>query len=313
MPATVAPQPNPSVLTTEHHFYFATNAPITAQTLAESLLGLDGIVRRSANVLQRLLPNTTISDVDVLITSIQLGSYKENFIVRILFGEGEEAEKKIEELRKTLMLENMTGKKIVAFAITAAIAYAAWLHLKPGDPAQIHIENSFNTIGGEVGMNREQVIGVLDAALGNKKEELKKNVVKLVHPGGMASSGSLTIDQNEAFSIPTEVVENVPVQYEKDQEDEPFKDLENVQLSVRALDLDNPRRGWWAIAPDIAQERRINMRVAEDIDLRTISTGKYFYANITVFFKVDKNGNKTAKRFLLRKIVQKPGLAEALP
>lgn len=58
---------------TYHQFYFETEAPITAAMLAESLNGLQGIVKRSTDVISKLL-NISIKDADVLITSIELVS-----------------------------------------------------------------------------------------------------------------------------------------------------------------------------------------------------------------------------------------------
>lgn len=291
-------------LKSEHQFYYQTESPVTARMLAESLLGLEGVVERSSEIIGRLIPEIGRLDAEVLITSIELGSYKENFIVRLIFGKGEEAEKRIDQLRKKLGLHKMDSKKLVGFAIAAAILYAAYLYSKKGEGAKpeatVHIENSFNTIGSEMNLSREEVLALIETAITNK-EDLKKHVVRLMHPANEAKGGKVLIDENETFAIPKEVVEVVPNHYEKEEADEPVKDFDNIQMVVRAADLDKVTQGWAAIIAEVS-DKRLPLHVMPEVDVNKVPVGKYFQGNITVVYKVDKKGNKTPKRYLLRGI-----------
>jgi hypothetical protein len=62
---------------TEHFFFYDTRHVITAGALAESLLGLEAIVKKSVVVINRFC-ETNIKDSEVLINAIEFGSYKEN-------------------------------------------------------------------------------------------------------------------------------------------------------------------------------------------------------------------------------------------
>ena len=102
---------------TEHQYFYETDAPLTAKQLAESLLGLDGVVTRSTAIISRLLPQVVIEDAEVFITSIELGSYKDNFLVRLIFGEDKAAEKNIEKFRQALGLKKMDAKRVIGIAM----------------------------------------------------------------------------------------------------------------------------------------------------------------------------------------------------
>ena len=288
----------------EHQFYYQTDAPVTARMLADSLLGLEGVVEKSGHILRRLIPDVGRLDAEVLIQSIELGSIDEKFLVRLIFGKGKAGEKKIEALRKTLGLKNMDSKKIIGFAIALAIAYAAYLYLqKKPDPAlNVHIENSFNTIGAEMNMSRDEALALVESAITNK-EELKKHVVKLIHPSSDEKSGHISLDNNPALSISHEVIKAVPLKYDQTDAEEPIQDFQNIQIVVRAADLDKVTQGWAAIIPEIS-DSRLPVHVMAEIDVNKVPIGKYFRGNITVVYKVDKNGNKTPKRYLLSAIIE---------
>ena len=236
-------------------------------------------------------------------TSIELGSYKENFLVRMVFGSGEDAERKIEELRQKLGLKEMNAKTLIGFLLAAALVYGAYLTLKPGSPSSVHIENSFNTIGREMNLKPEEVMALMEEAI-NNKEDLKKHVVKLAHPGGVSQGGEIRIDGNDAFTIPAEIVNGIPTRYEKKEAEEPFQDFDNVTIVLRAMDLDRPTTGWWAIVGEIS-DKRLPVEISADINPATIPIGKNTPVDITVVYKVDSHGNKTPKRYLLRKLAGK--------
>lgn len=289
---------------TEHFFYYDTKNPATASSLAESLLGFEGIVKRSTAVLSRVL-DVPIKDTEVLITSFEFGSYKENFIFRFLFGKGRAAEKNLEKLRNQLGIQNMDLKKVAAVVVTGAVLYAAYRFLPSAPtPATIHIENSFNNLGKEIGLSKDELIALFDATIRNP-DELKKHVSKLAHPGATPHGGTITLDNNPALSIPADVVSVIPPGYTKDDVDEPFKDFDGIQIVIRAIDLDRPATGWAGIVPTIS-DRRLPVSLADGLDPATVPAGKNTDADVTVIYKVDKNGNKEPKRYLLRKVHTKP-------
>lgn len=290
-----------TVWETSHEFFFATKDEVTAKSLSDNLLGLEGAFQASTKVLSKLL-EARVKEGQLLVEAIELNSYKDKLLFRLVFGKGEDAEEKLEILRKKLKIDNMKPEAVVAVALAGSIVYAAWkLSSDKGDitpPVQIHIENSFNNLGGELGLTRQEAIDLFESAL-DGDEKVKQNVIKLVRPNGQYGGGEVIIDGKESLTIPREIVDAVPLDYEKPQAREVVDTLENVEIVVRALDLDQPEKGWWGIIPKIS-DRRISLALDAGIDPATIPAGRYFRADVEVEFRYDKMGRKKPKKILLK-------------
>lgn len=302
-----ARKPAPSfVLASDHLFYYSSEAEVSATALADSLIGLQGVVERAAEIFGRLLDDAKIKDVQVLITSVEAGSYKENFFVRIIFGKGRKLEANLEKLRKTLKLdEKMDSKKWLALSFLAVLAYGAWLFAPKDSPASITITNSFNNIGREVNMTGDQVQALVAAVLEGKNEATKRAVVKLVNPEGQRHSGEITIDGHDNLTIPQQALQHIPLKYEKPEADKPDKKLKGVMLTVRAIDLDYPSKGWAAIIPDVS-DRRLVLELAPTLKPEQIPLNKYIYADVTITYKKTARGEDLPAKYILHSFSDKP-------
>lgn len=272
--------------------------------LADSLLGLEGVVKQAKFILSKML-DIHIKDAEIMLTAIEFGSLDEKFSLRFIFGKGKEAERNIEKLRTALGLKNMDFSKIAKWALAAAILYVAYQYFgkqeKPAESTSIQIENSFNNLGKETGFSRDELLGIVEAAVKNK-EELKRHVSKLTRPKESGAAGSVFLDEDGGqITIPADVVNLIPPNYTKEETEDPFEDFDGIAIVVRAADLDRPEVGWAAIIPTIS-DRRIQLQIAEGIDPLKVRMGKYISADVTVIYKKDRNGNKSPKRYMLRKI-----------
>lgn len=293
-----------AVWESSHQFYFDSKTPVTPTSLAENLIGLDGVLRRSADVIG-LMVGLKIDEMSVVLTSVELNSYKDEFWFRLIFGKGRAAEKKLDDLRKKLHLDGMDSKKVIGFAISAVVLWGIWKYASPEkkeDPAiQVHIENSFNNLGGEVGLSREEVIELVEAALKNKKEDVKKHVVKLTRPDGHDGGGSVTIDGKETLRISDKLVDLVPKDYQKEEPKERMREFTKKEISLRAVDLDRPNSGWWALVPDIS-DFRLPVSLGEELDPGKTPVGKYVTGDFSVVDVKSTKGEYKPKRIILHRI-----------
>ena len=292
---------NISYLESDHYFYYDTKIPVTTSALAESLLSYEAIVRRSRGVLNNVL-GAKIKDSEIYVTGVEIGSYKESFTFRFIFGKGRAGEKNVEKIRKKLGLTNVDAKKLIGIVVLGAVLYAAYCFLpKEPTPASIHIENSFNNLGKEIGLSKEEILKLFSTSIKNT-EDLKRQVSRLAHPNGEEHTGSMHFDRDDSLTIPSDIVSMIPAGYKKEELDEPFRDYDNVDIVIRAVDLDRPDAGWAGIFPEIG-DKRLPVVLAEGLNPSAISIGRLIPANITVVFKVGKNGEKHAKRIMLRSLV----------
>ncbi len=292
----------PIYVESDHNFYFGIKEAITPAMVADSMLGLDAVIKKSAQVLAKML-DIRVKDSDVFISSIGIGSLDENLLVRFFLGKGKVADANLEKLREFLGLKKMTPKKLIGWIIAGVILYGSyqWYLGAPAKPeATYHFENSFNNLGKEAGIKPEEVLALLQSAVRNP-EDLKKQIVKLTHPAGTTEPTSLSVDRESSFTLPQEITASVPPTYDRAPEDEPFKSFDNIQIVIRAVDLDRPGQGWAAIVPDVS-DKRLPVQLEDGVDPLKVPVGKYTTADITVIYKVDGKGNKTPKKYLLKKL-----------
>jgi len=270
--------------------------------LAESLVGLDGIVHQGALLMARIL-EVDIKKTELFVSSITTGSYTDNFLVRFIFGKGKKGEENIEKLRKALGLKDMELSKLTVLAIGVMVVYAAWTHVHrtPDHPANIHIENSFNNWGRELGLTREELLAAIESSVTNK-EGLRRDASRLLHPAKTDTAGPIRIDDGSAVDLPAEIAAAVPARYEPGEPEEPTEDMERAETAIRALDLDKAEAGWAAIVPSVS-DKRLPIHLGEGIDPMTVPVGKYCVADLTVVYQVTKTGARIPKRYILKRII----------
>lgn len=287
---------------TNHVFHYRTDKPVTARALADSLLGLEAVILEVKPVVNCLLGAQHITDIQIFITGIEVGSYKDNFLVRMFFGEGKALERNIERVRKRMNLDKLPPERIIGIALALGIAWVAWNYLKPGDPNRIVIENSFNQIAVGTNVTGEDLRTLLETILSpTRRANLNKQVSRLVHPSGVAHTGSIEIDNEPNLTIPGEAISAVPVQSKAAVIEDEFAELNNVQMTVRAVDLDSADKGWWGIVSTVS-ENRVRLHVLPTVDPNRVPVGKYFNADITVTYSIDRNGTRKPRHYILSKV-----------
>lgn len=289
-----------TLIESEQYFYYDTKNLISATSLAESLKSYDALVRRSSVVIGRAL-GVRVKETEIFVTEISIGSYQDTLLYRLICGKGRAGEKKFEEIRKAIGLKNMDTKKIIALLIAGAVLYTAWQFIpEKKTPETIHIENSFNNIGTELGLSRDDLFRLYGSSFKNP-EELKKIVSRLTHPGDVVHEGSMTFDKDGTVKVDANALAVIPSGYVSNEGEEPFKDFTSIELEIRAVDLDRPDAGWAGIIPSVS-EKRLPVAVAEDISPAAVPVGRIFEGDVTVIYRITAKGERMPKRYMLRHI-----------
>lgn len=289
----------PAVWETPQEYYFDTQTPVTAAALADNLIGLEAMLRVGASVMSNIL-EIPIKDTEIIVKSIELQSYKDKFVFRLFFGSGKKAEAKLEKFREALRLKNMDGRTLASFAVAASIIYGAYMinkSLGTASDAQVSFDNSFNNMAVQVGMTGEEVKELMESVI-KSKEEHKKNTVRVIKPDGQDTKGDMTFDNDSNFRIPSEVVATVPTTYTRDEADKSVRTFKNTAISIRALDLDHPDKGWSGIVTAVS-EKRMKVTLGPNVDADSIPAGKSFKADITVEYKISKTGHRVPSKITL--------------
>lgn len=190
------------------------------------------------------------------------------------------------------MHEKFMNHKAVPFFLFFALLIAggiiAYRVISPGDASSSPVINSNNTtiinmISADVGKDADAVREIIERAIPRSDSiKLAKDSYKIFSAFG--DSDSLRFRNFDEYKLPKDVVDTLPSSLDLDAVQE-LQDLENVDVEIRAADLDSVKRGWAAKVPAVS-DKRIKVKVAEGVDVTKVQIGSNIKADITVVHKV---------------------------
>ena len=146
-------------------------------------------------------------------------------------------------------------------------------------------------------------LDVIDSAI-KDKDKLAKNAIKVVNPAKRDPEASITFNGNEELRINNESVKAMPRSIQEPEDEEFIEDYKNIELEIRAIDLDSTKRGWAVVVPDL-HNKRVRLQLDPTVDPEDLLDKRRVNANVTVIFGHDKEYNKIPKLVFLREIIVK--------
>jgi len=283
-------------LLTEHHIYYSNKHNIPLAEVAESLVALDKIIRHSPYALEKLLPGLKILDIDVFIAKLESGSLWETVLVKFVFGSQDKMEQRIESLRDKLHVEDILSNKGLVAIVAAATILSCGIYFRGKNQAvpiseKLAIEKNINVIinmGSDITqVDPDKFKSIIESSLKGKEKRILNDAIGFLRPATRDPDAAITFNQDDNLSITPEAILSYPKQ--KPEPEETMEVYENVDMIIRAIDLDSAKRGWAAIIPAIS-DRRIRLELAPHIDPITLMTHPTVKANVTVLFRETDKG-----------------------
>lgn len=264
------------VLEIDHRVYYSNSEPVPVADIAASLLALERIIKRTPRILMSIT-QVEIADMDVFVSNVASGSLIENVIVRLFFGSQEKMDQFLEKIHTKLMPEGENGvmpNRLFGAVVVLVVGYGIYSAAKAVGATEaakaVNVNNNtiINIVVEESGVEATQLEGIVRAAVSDKKLNAK-DAVDFIKPAKRDPKASITFDGSNELLIPNEVVTKAPsrLEIESDPSEKFYKD---VDLHIRATNLDSSRSGWAALVPSI-MGRRVKMELAEGIDLRQVA------------------------------------------
>ncbi|PLY37332.1 hypothetical protein EO763_12460 [Pectobacterium odoriferum] len=275
------------------NIYYSTSEPVSIKEVIASLQGWEAIVKQSEGVL-REITGSHILDISVHVQRLEAGSLYEDIVVKLLFGTQEEMDKFLESVHNKIGNGKMRNTLITA-VIAGLVGYGLLLASKAMNPAVApHFEANNNTIinigAGEANISPERLHSVIESTVTNKKS-LAKNAVKTLVPARGDGNSTLQIGSDStAIIIPSETIKQAPTEVSFDPETY-TQDYLDTDVEIRALDLDNPERGWAAVIPGLV-DRRIKLVLAPGINPQEFKGKFAIRADITITYRLKSTDNK---------------------
>jgi len=120
------------------------------------------------------------------------------------------------------------------------------------------------------------------------KKALAENAVQFFKPARADGQASITFDDNDAMRFSPEAIAATPTAVKPEKLDH-TKDYSDVDLQIRATDLDSRKRGWAGVIPALI-ERRIPLKLAENVKPGDLDRFQV-RADVTVFYKRESRGS----------------------
>lgn len=245
-------------------------------------------------------------DIKIYLDRITNGSLKNRLTYDITFNTEENYENFVNKVRSYTGLQdisegNMIGwiKATISVFVFASLLFGAaviYEQIRPGEGKTI-IDNSINvTIKDSninLGYTGDEVINTIDAIYQkdrNKKETIK-NVQKTLSPS-QKYGGTIELDSD--LTIPENVIEKIPQNFEFKDTQDFTESFNNVRIDIRATDADRYKQGWSVLLPDLYDDKRTQMHIAEDINLNELKQHSIIYGNI-IIHKTLKSGDPHSK------------------
>jgi hypothetical protein len=300
-------------LVASHKVFYNTEAPVPLSQIAESLLALERVIQRSPNVLEKIFDGIKIDKVYVYVDHIESGSLLETFVVKFIFGSQDKLDDFMLKMRAKTGMDRLNESQIFSAVIMALVlsgALAAYSYWGGPKENQTTIEANNNVIinigAGMVEMKPEEFRAIVESAVGSRAE-LAKDAVKIIRPAKADKNAEIVFDDNPDLSIKPETIRAVPSYLQDDISDETISDYENVDIVIRAIDLDSFKRGWAVVIPEIHQ-KRMPLQLDRAIDPELLMGKREIKGDVTVVFVKDPQGKEIPQKVYLRKLYpENPG------
>lgn len=291
-------------LTFREQFYYSTERPVSVKEIIKSLQGWEAIAKQSKDVFSKIA-DTEVDGVEVEVELLRSGSLSEDLVIKLLFGSREKLDKFVEKCHAVIG-EGPVRNTLVFAVIAGMVGYGLYLASSAmGQDNVSHFEANNNVIinigAGATNMTPDGLKSVIESSVQNKKA-VAAAAIKTISPARGDDNAELVIGSgNTKVVIPQETIRQAPTSVTMD----PLTKVENfsdVDVQIRALDLDNPSKGWAAVVPGII-ERRVRLTLDPGVKPESLAGRMSFRGDITVTSAL-KNDEYKPTEILLREIIE---------
>ncbi|WP_447722841.1 hypothetical protein [Edwardsiella tarda] len=293
-------------LSFKENFYYSTENPVSVKEIIKSLQGWEAIVKQSRDVFAKLT-DCEIDGVELEVELLRAGSLYEDVVIKILFGSQEKMDEFVNKCHAKIGDGAMRNALVFA-VVTGLVGYGLYLASTAMNANSTpHFEANNNIIinigAGEANLTPDGLKSVIETSVKNKKA-LAEGAIKAIAPARNDDNASLRIGHGkQVVVIPQETIRQAPTSVTM----EPLTKSTNypdVDIQIRALDLDTPSKGWAAVVPGII-DRRVKLILDPSLSPDTLSGKMSFRGDITVTYSLSSKDNEYhPTEIMLRSVIQ---------
>ena len=291
------------------HFDFEKDKKIYVRDIIAHLEGLEIISQKIPVLFEKLLIEKGVKGVNVKFSSLEIekiasGSYTDwlNLGLEFLFlkeADPETKKKVVEDIKKM----KTSTKVALLIGVTAVGILAAKSCSSSDTGSNINgIQQNFAiNIGSSFNIKPEKVLPIIQEM--GKKATItdEKATIGFLRPAKRAG-GNIVLSKSETkddkLLIPENIIQQTPSEYVAPEKKLHVETCQDVDLQIRALDMDNPEKGWAAIIPDVLPGHRLKLELSQEVDPIKLSALSV-KADIEVTYKINSDGSKKPVKVLV--------------
>lgn len=290
--------------------------PLRVEDVIASLEGLSKLLPGTLPFLRAYDKKHGPTSVECYVRAVKQGSLYDDIVTRFVFPTQEALQAWLKAVNEKLGFEAM-GKRYPVFTpffklalIAGAIYGLKYTGVFGGDTIDASRQNILEAGAQAIIAEGNVTIGLPPETLERLFKETQKKkyasaastFVRPSKTGAAPSSIDLIGEGEEATRLlEADEVAAIPSSFDDEEDTTPLtQELENTELKIRACDLDQLNKGWFAIVPAVS-DRRLPIRFPQGFDHSGLGTGDY-HANVTLEYVRKADGDRTYKQINLRAI-----------
>jgi len=305
-----------NVLEVKQHIYFSRKELVPIGEMADSLKALEALIRMSPDVLRKLDQDLIIDDIQIFIPKLTGGSLTEDVLIKFVFGSQQKFDEIIQKSR-TIAIKNITEHKMISSIVLMLILSGGTYAYKAigNDPKNaINITGNYNVIINDLSKRNNIPVNVLSGAIeevfNSNPEKITDNSMKFLKPAKQALDGMVIFDKDKNTQINHGTIREIPSDYVRSNSSKEFsRDFQAVNIHIRAIDVDKFNKGWAGVIDEIG-EKRIKIELMPNINRELLLGKRMFKADISVYYKNDRDGVLIPNYALITNIHIKKNKAE---
>lgn len=275
------------VLELSHRFHYSNREAIPIQEIASSLTALERMILRSAKVMSSVT-SVPIEHCEVFIEDIASGSLTEDIIVKLFFKDQAELDAFLSKINSAIGQNKVVKNALIGALILSVVGYGVYSAVKAMSPvaptSSVNVNNNviINIAAKESGLTPESIEKILKGAISDKKSNAL-DAIDFVRPAKRDPEASISMEGQTVLTIPKEVVADTPTSLKMDvQSTDKF--IPDVDVQIRATNLDSNEAGWAALIPPFVT-RRVKLVLGDGIQPKDVA-GKFIVrADVIVHMK----------------------------
>lgn len=192
-------------------------------------------------------------------------------------------------MEEILSNKSLVGIIVASTILSCGIYFGEKKTVAPQERYAIEMNNNvIVNMGSDLThLDPDQFQSIIRASLKGREKRILGDSIDFLRPAMRDPGADITFDQNDSLRISPEAIMAFPKQ--KPEPEETMEVYENIDLTIRAIDLDSTKTGWAALIPAIS-DHRIKVQLAPSIDPLTLMANPKIKANVTVLFRETDKG-----------------------